>query len=92
MNWKLNPTVLGLMFLTVSPGISGISNDTRDKPRPDVLKAVTETFIIGSIGAYITRSWWPLAGPLGYLMFDAFWNTTMVPRETVDGMESPEWA
>lgn len=83
MNWKLDPATLGLTFLAISPGFGGpgstdaVLSDARRK-------ALTETMVIGISGAFVTKSYWPIVGPLIYLFADECWRQSRAGRSVSD--------
>lgn len=72
LTWQLNPGTLGLTFLTIAPGYSGKGRSPQ-LDATDRARALTETAIIGLSAAYVTKSWWPIAGPIAYLAADYLW-------------------
>lgn len=46
------------------------ASDTRNDIHIGSLKATAETIIIGTGAVLITKSWWPLVAPLGYIALD----------------------
>lgn len=49
------------------------AKDTKTDIRAGGAKATIETVIVGYGSALVTKSWWPLAGALGYMVVDWVW-------------------
>jgi hypothetical protein len=76
IDWKMTPVVLGLTFLSISPGISGANVDITTLDTPTQIRGYVETLAIGVAATYLTKSWWPLVGPVAYTIFDNVWNNS----------------
>jgi hypothetical protein len=75
MNWNVEPSTLGLMFITVDVGVSGMRANAAGVSQEQQIRGIVETVLIGGAAAFLSRSWWPLAAPLMYLAFDHAWCT-----------------
>jgi hypothetical protein len=73
MNWKMEPATLGLTVLAISPGFASPESMTWDSTKVPT-KALLETVVIALAGAHATKSWWPIAGPILYLVADYLWD------------------
>lgn len=72
IDWEMRPDVLGLTFLSVSPGFTQMGS--AEGTREEKMRACVESFLIGVVGVMVTHSWWPLVGPLAYAAFDQAWD------------------
>jgi hypothetical protein len=75
MGWKMDASVLPLTFITVNVGVSGMAANAAGVPTETQLRGFVETVLIGAFAAHLSKSYWPLVGPLAYLAFDYVWST-----------------
>lgn len=86
IDWKITPAVLGLTFLTISPGFSNDNAGSLLSRSGDPRKALMETTAICLGAVYVTKSWWPIVGPFAYLVYDQYYHDKHVPiTEVVNG-------
>jgi len=67
IGWEMDSGVLALSFISLSPGFTGNNSFTQtDEPK----RAITETLILGLLGVFVSRSYWPIVIPVAYLSYD----------------------
>lgn len=87
IDFRMGPDILALSFIAITPGFTG-SSDSSFSQTETQLKAMVETVVLGSIGVAVTKSWWPLIIPTGYLVYNYAYHTVRNNKLNVSEMEN----
>lgn len=75
-SWKIDASVLGLSIGPLALGVSALNSNKG--PTADVdetRRRLVETALLAFAAAYFTKSYYPIAIPVGYIAFDQAWSS-----------------